>query len=114
MCTSIILFRKKNLWPVIIGTNRDERLDRKSLFPGRHWNKYPNIVAGLDEEKNGSWLGINDFGIVAIMHNRKMNLNNKSVSRGTILLEILKCSTIKKSLQYLKYFEKNNYNDFNL
>ena len=44
MCTSIILFRKKNLWPVIIGTNRDERLDRKSLFPNRYWKeKYPNI-----------------------------------------------------------------------
>ena len=54
MCTSIILFRKKNLWPVIIGTNRDERLDRKSLIPDRHWKKkYPNIVGGKDLEKNG-------------------------------------------------------------
>ena len=72
MCTSIILFRKKNLWPVIIGTNRDERLDRKSLFPNRHWKKkYPNIVGGKDLEKNGSWIGVNDFGITAIIHNRK-------------------------------------------
>ena len=54
MCTSIILFRKKNLWPIIIGTNRNERLDRKSLFPNRHWKKkYPNIVGGKDMEKNG-------------------------------------------------------------
>ena len=72
MCTSIILFRKKNLWPVIIGTNRDERLDRKSLFPSRHWKKkYPNIVGGKDLEKHGSWIGVNDFGITAIIHNRK-------------------------------------------
>ena len=65
MCTSIILFRKKNLWPVIIGTNRDEKLDRKSLFPNRHWvGEYLNIIGGKDLEKNGSWIGVNDFGLL--------------------------------------------------
>ena len=98
MCTSIILFRKKNLWPVIIGTNRDERLDRKSLFPGKHWKKkYPNIVGGKDVEKKGSWIGVNKFGITAIIHNRKPNkeLVKKKNSRGIIVLETLKHSSIK-------------------
>ena len=101
MCTSIVLFRKKNLWPVIIGTNRDERLDRKSLFPNRHWKKkYPNIVGGKDLEKNGSWIGVNDFGITAIIHNRKLDkkLVRKKNSRGIIILETLKNINIK----YLK------------
>ena len=48
MCTSIILYRKSDPWPIIIGSNRDEKLDRESIFPGRHWNQYPNIVAGKD------------------------------------------------------------------
>ena len=117
MCTSIILFRKKNLWPVIIGTNRDERLDRKSLFPNRHWEKkYPNIVGGKDLEKNGSWIGVNDFGIVAIIHNRKFDkkIDKKNNSRGIIVLETLKHSSIKEALKYISSIEKNNYNGFNL
>ena len=117
MCTSVILFRKNNLWPVIIGTNRDERLDRKSLFPGRHWKKkYPNIIGGKDIEKNGSWIGINDFGLTAIIHNRNSDkeIVKKKNSRGMILLETLKYPSIKEALKYISSIEKNNYNCFNL
>ena len=56
MCTSIILFRKSHDWPLIIASNRDESLNRKSLLPGRYWNKYPYIVGGKDLKKNGSWI----------------------------------------------------------
>ncbi|HJO13713.1 MAG: NRDE family protein [Pelagibacteraceae bacterium] len=117
MCTSIILFRKNNLWPVIIGTNRDEKLDRKSLFPNRHWKKkYPKIVGGKDLKKNGSWIGVNDFGITAIIHNRKHNKEfvKKKNSRGNIILETLRHSSIKKALNYISSIDKNNYNSFNL
>ena len=117
MCTSIILFRKKNLWPIIIGTNRDERLDRKSLFPNRHWGeKYPNIVGGKDLEENGSWIGVNDFGITAIIHNGKPDKEfvKKKNSRGKIVLETLRHSSIKEALQYISSIDKNNYNSFNL
>ena len=55
MCTSIILFRKSHDWPLIIASNRDESLNRKSLLPGRYWNKNPYILGGKDLKKNGSW-----------------------------------------------------------
>ena len=45
MCTSIILFRKKHHCPLIIGSNRDENLSRKSNFP-------PNIGGYSDVELN--------------------------------------------------------------
>ena len=67
MCTSIILFRKDHEWPLIIGSNRDEQLNRKSKFPDRHWLKtYPKIIGGFDEKKQGTWLGINDDQLIAI------------------------------------------------
>ena len=117
MCTSIILFRKSHIWPVIIGTNRDENLDRISKFPGRHWViKYPHIIAGKDEEKKGSWIGINDYGLVAIIHNRVLNsiAANKKNSRGNIVLEVLNYSNINDALQYIYNFDRINYNNFNL
>jgi len=117
MCTSIILFRKSHIWPVIIGSNRDERIDRVSKLPGRHWIKqYPHIIAGRDEEKKGSWIGINDYGLVAIIHNRKFNvknINNKK-SRGKIVLKILNYHNIESALTYLSNFDRSNYNNFNL
>ena len=33
--------------------------------PARHWPDRPNVVAGLDELAGGSWLGMNDEGVVA-------------------------------------------------
>ena len=117
MCTSIILFRKSHIWPVIIGTNRDENLDRMSKFPGRHWLKgYPHIIAGKDEEKKGSWIGINDYGLVAIIHNRILNDNvtNKITSRGHIVLEVLNHSNMNDALHYILNFDRFNYKNFNL
>ena len=116
MCTSIILYRKSDPWPIIIGSNRDEKLDRESIFPGRHWNQYPNIVAGKDLKKNGSWIGINDHGIVALIHNRISNkdLVEFNYSRGNIVLEILKYRYIDEAINYMSSLNCNDYNFFNL
>lgn len=117
MCTSIILFRKSHIWPVIIGSNRDENLNRLSKFPGRHWLKqYPHIVAGKDEKKKGSWIGINDYGLAAIIHNRKLDgkVNNNNYSRGQIILEILNHSNIEDALKHISIFNRFKYNNFNL
>ena len=116
MCTSIVLFNKSKKWPVIIGSNRDESLNRGSKFPSRHWKKhYPNIIAGKDEEKKGSWIGVNDNGLVAIIHNRKLDLNvERKTSRGKVILEILKYTKVNDSLKYLKDLDRYNYNNFNL
>src|SRR6202047_5138121 len=37
MCTLVILRRPEHDWPVIIGANRDEMIDRPAQPPGRHW-----------------------------------------------------------------------------
>ena len=117
MCTSVVLLRKTHIWPIIIGSNRDERIDRVSRLPGRHWkNQYPHITAAKDEEKKGSWIGINDYGLAAIIHNRKFNfknINNKK-SRGKIVLKTLNCHNIESALIYLSNFDRSNYNNFNL
>ena len=65
MCTLVILRRPGHAWPVLIGANRDEMIDRESKPPGRHWPDRPEVVAGLDVLAGGSWLGVNDWGVVA-------------------------------------------------
>ena len=115
MCTSIILFRKSHDWPLIIASNRDESLNRKSLLPGRYWNKYPYIVGGKDLKKNGSWIGVSNNKIVSIIHNRETNkLKKKFISRGKLVLEVLKYNNIEYAVKYLKNIEKENFDNFNL
>src|SRR5262249_55991164 len=74
MCTLVILRRPEHDWPVIIGANRDEMIDRRSKPPGRHWLDRAEVVAGLDLFAGGSWLGLNDWGVAAAILNRHGSL----------------------------------------
>lgn len=117
MCTSIILFRKEHHWPVIIGSNRDENLSRKSSFPEKHWKiHHPTITGGFDSEKGGSWIAVNDSGLVAIIHNRKLDVKNnfKKISRGKIILDILNYDNIQESLESLQNLKTKYYEGFNI
>ena len=73
MCSIVILKKSENEWPLIIAANRDEMNNRKSLSPGRHWKDKPHIFAGKDLLAGGSWLGVNDNGVVAATMNRIPN-----------------------------------------
>ena len=58
MCTIVLLRRPGHDWPLILGANRDEMATRPSKPPARHWPDRAEVVAGLDVEAGGSWLGI--------------------------------------------------------
>jgi uncharacterized protein with NRDE domain len=91
MCSIVILRRPGHDWPILIGANRDEMLDRPSAPPGRHWPDRPRVVAGLDRLAGGSWLGLNDDGVVAAVMNRVSSLGPApgKRSRGELVLEAL-------------------------
>jgi len=91
MCTVVFLRRPDHRWPVLIAANRDEMSDRPWRPPGRHWPDRPNVTAGQDELAGGSWLGLNDEGVVAGILNRKDSLGRDPElrSRGELVLEAL-------------------------
>ena len=91
MCSVIILRRPDAAWPLVLGANRDEMADRPWLPPARHWPDRPNVVAGLDELAGGTWLGLNDEGLVAAILNRPGTLGPEQGkrSRGELVLEAL-------------------------
>jgi Transport and Golgi organisation 2 len=92
MCTVLLLLRPGEPWPLLIGANRDERVDRAFDAPGRWWPEAPAIVAGRDALGGGSWFGVNDDGVVATIVNgmdRLGPLPGKS-SRGELVLRALR------------------------
>ena len=91
MCTLVMLFRPGHEWPLLIAANRDEMLDRTWSAPARHWPDRPEVVAGRDELAGGSWLGVNDDGVVAGILNRMGSLGpgDGKRTRGELVLEAL-------------------------
>jgi transport and Golgi organization protein 2 len=116
MCTLVILRRPGHRWPVLIGANRDEMIDRPSKPPGRHWPDRPELVAGLDLLAGGSWLGINDWGVAAAVLNRHGSLGPSpgQRSRGELVLEALDHADAGAAAAALSDLDPAAYRTFNL
>ena len=116
MCTLVILRRPENEWPVIIASNRDEMIDLPWLGPDRHWPERENILAGKDILAGGTWLGVNDYGLVAGILNRRGSLGPKDGyrSRGELPLDALDHADAATAADALKDLDPNAYRPFNL
>ena len=116
MCTLVILRRPNHAWPVLLAANRDEMRDRPSAPPGRHWPDRPEVVAGLDALGGGSWLGVNDHGLVAAVMNRTGTLGPEpgKRSRGELVLEALDHAEATQAVQALGDLNPDAYRSFNL
>ncbi|HEY1299925.1 MAG TPA: NRDE family protein [Stellaceae bacterium] len=116
MCTLVILRRPGHAWPVLIGANRDEMIDRASEPPGRHWPDRPEVVAGRDLLAGGSWLGVNDWGVAAAVLNRTGSLGPLPGrrSRGELVLEALDHADAAAAAEALSDLDPAAYRTFNL
>jgi hypothetical protein len=116
MCSIVILYRPGHDWPVLVGANRDEMLDRPSAAPGRHWPDRPQVVAGLDRLAGGSWLGLNDTGVVAGIMNRVNSLGPApgKRSRGELVLEALDHPDAAIAAEALGALDPAAYRPFNM
>lgn len=116
MCSIIILRRPDHPWPIVIGANRDENTDRPWQPPARHWSDRPEVVAGLDELAGGTWLGVNDTGVMAAVLNRKGTLGPAAGkrSRGELVLEALDHSDAADAVEAMRFLAPEAYRPFNL
>lgn len=116
MCTVVLLRRPGHRWPLLIAANRDEMIDRPWLQPARHWPDRPEVVAGQDELAGGTWLGINDTGVVAAIMNRPGSLGPAPGvrSRGELVLEALDHGDAGEAAEALSHLDPKAYRPFNL
>ena len=116
MCTVVILRRPGHDWPLIFAANRDEMNDRPWLPPGRHWPDRPPVTAGLDELAGGTWLGLNDDGVIAGVLNRPGSLGPDPDlrSRGELPLDALDHAEAEAAADALSMIEPTSFRPFNL
>ncbi len=116
MCTAVFLRRPGSSWPLMFAGNRDEMRDRPWRGPARHWADRPEVVAGLDELSGGSWLGVNDWGVLAVVLNRYGSLGPApdKRSRGELPLEALDHAEARAAAEALAELDPAAYRSFNL
>lgn len=116
MCTLVLLRRPANPWPLVLAANRDEMADRPWDAPGRWWDDRPEVVAGRDVLAGGSWLGVNETGVVAAILNRMGTLGPQAGkrSRGELVLEALDHADAADAAQSLAGLAASSYRPFNM
>lgn len=116
MCTVVILRRPHHDWPLLLAANRDEMAARPWEPPARHWPDRENVVAGIDQLAGGTWMGLNDQGLVAGILNRQDSLGPDDLlrSRGEIVLEALDHADAADAAEALSNLDGRSYRSFNL
>lgn len=114
MCTVIVGYKIFPHYPIVIAANRDELLDRPSEPPKR-WEGEPAMLAPVDMQRGGTWIGVNAHGVFAALTNR---VDVPSIggqrSRGELVLKMLKFKTAKEAVLKYSWLDASAYNGFHL
>jgi uncharacterized protein with NRDE domain len=114
VCTLAIYFRMLPQYPLLVAANRDEQYDRPSA-PPQLFGTEPKIVAGRDLRAGGTWLGVNEHGLLTAMLNRRINSQNVSFpdarSRGLLCMDLLARRSAADADSFIRN-HKASYNPF--
>jgi uncharacterized protein with NRDE domain len=116
VCTLALYFHVFEDYPLIVAANRDEHYDRPSAPPALQ-NGRPKIIAGRDLRANGTWLGVNEAGLIAGILNRRVNSAVPALtdvrSRGLLCTDVLRFEAARAASEFIREHEFR-YNPFTL
>ncbi|MGB0590369.1 MAG: NRDE family protein [Myxococcota bacterium] len=112
MCTIILAHRCWRTTPLLIAANRDEQVSRPSRSPER-WAS--GILAPVDEQAGGTWLGHNASGVVAAVTNRfGAPPDARKRSRGELVPRALTAASAEEAARLFQPQDGAAYNPFNM
>ncbi len=95
MCTLLHRFRADPVYTHILAANRDEAYDRPAtppaVLPGA-----PRILCARDQRAGGTWLGLNEHGLLVAVANLRTGrpADPAKRSRGQLVLDCLRQPTL--------------------
>ncbi|MFF2446925.1 NRDE family protein [Neobacillus sp. NPDC058068] len=115
MCLILFAYQVHPVYQLVVAANRDEFYQRPTA-PVHYWEESPEILAGRDLEKMGTWMGVTDKGRFTALTNFRnpKELTEGKRSRGELVAEALKHKGNIKD--YLHGLTENNddYPGYNL
>jgi len=107
VCTLALYFKVFAELPLLVAANRDEHFDRPSAPPAE-FGDAPRIVAGRDLRVGGTWLGVNEHGLLVGILNRRQNDegNNAQLpttprSRGLLCMDLLQRRSVTEGFEFI-------------
>lgn len=89
MCLLALFFRAVDGAPLIVGANREEAYGRRGE-PPQLLSGPVKAVGGRDPVAGGTWLGVNEHGVIVAVTNRpKTELPARPRSRGLLVRDLL-------------------------
>ncbi|MBI4515886.1 MAG: NRDE family protein [Deltaproteobacteria bacterium] len=115
MCTLALYLQRFADYPLVVAANRDEFYERASA-PPQLIAADPWVMAGQDLVAGGTWLGLNEAGLVVGLLNRRhpAGVDPSRRSRGLLALAMLECRSLEAALESLRGEHGDRYNGFNL
>jgi hypothetical protein len=115
MCLLALFFRVVEDSPVVVGANREELYARPGE-PPRIIDGPIRFVAGIDPVAGGTWLGVNERGVLVAVTNRpRTEVPHNPRSRGLLVRDLLACSSAAQAAEVAsKALSQSNYAGSNL
>jgi uncharacterized protein with NRDE domain len=99
--------------PLVVAANRDERLDRPATAMAVLQDHDPRILGGHDDEAGGTWLAVNDHGVVAGLTNRPVpdGRDPSKRTRGELPLALARHRSADEAVEdFVRRFSPADYN----
>lgn len=121
MCTVTIaaLSAPSNERGLRLACNRDESRRRAiALPPALHKSNGPVVLAPIDPESGGTWIAVNDRGLVCTLLNgnppRRPAKEGRNRSRGTIIPSLWSCSSAFEAAKHAAGIDPREFMPFRL
>ncbi len=102
MCLIALHFRPCRNTPILLAANREEFFRRPTLSPHLQ-NGFPRVICGIDQRAGGTWLGVNQFGLlVAVTNRRKTSVGEDVRSRGLLCRDLLNFASVEQALDHAR------------
>jgi len=113
MCLILFAYKANAQWPLILASNRDEAFNRPT-HTAQFWMNAPDILAGQDLDKGGTWLGMRKDGRIAAVTNFRqgLSLQDAPKSRGRLVDRYLQTQTPARAYLESVQLEKDLYAGF--
>ena len=115
MCTLIIAVSMWAHAPLVVAANRDEDLLRPAEDPSLWDNDGVRVLAPVDLQAGGTWLGVNAFGVFAGITNRLSGTRNAEArSRGKLVRDALRSASALDAADAVSLSPPSVHNPFHL
>ncbi|WP_342043181.1 NRDE family protein [Bacillus sp. OTU2372] len=108
VCLILFAYRVHKEYQLIVAANRDE-FYRRPTAPAYFWEDHPEILAGRDLEKMGTWMGVTTSGRFAALTNYRdpKEATEGKRSRGELVADALKYKGNME--EYMQNLEAHNH-----